>query len=425
VVSPVEWIFLLAVAMIPVAVAVGVLRYGLLGIEVVLRPALLYGLLTLVVALVFGGVTGGLSAILPDGPAPTFVAAAVVAVGLVPVYVRIRRLVARIIDGPAADPLAAMGGVGRAVAGSDTDPVTGVLRSLVAATGAPGVELRSAAGAPLARIGDPVGPDSIEAPVTSAGEHLGTLVVAAPRHGFTDNARELVEVLVPQIAVVVRATALNAALEDARRRLLAATQAERGRLRRDLHDGLGPSLAGVALGLEATGTALRADPDLAEQIVARMRTEVTGAVDEVRRILDDLRPGDLDRLGLVDALRAHTGTPADGLTVEVTADPALDPVAGQRLDPDVEVAAYRIALEAATNARRHAAATRCAVRLSADGDQLCVEVTDDGSGLPDAPPAGIGLVSMQHRAEALGGTFQLRSGAAGTTVLARLPRHRT
>lgn len=421
---PVEWLFVLALGTIPVAVAVGVLRYGLLGIEVVLRPALLYGLLTLLLALVFGGVTAGLSALLPAGPSPTFLAAAAVAIGVVPAYSRIRRFVDRLVDGPAADPLAAVGGVGRVVAGDAADPVTGVLQSVASATGSPGAELRDPADRVVARCGSPVALGTIDVPLTSAGDSLGTLVLAAPRHGFTAAGRALAAALAPQIAVVLQATTLNVALEDARRRLLEATQAERNRLRRDLHDGLGPSLSGVALGLEATRTVLRANPDLAEQILQRARTEVAGAVDEVRRILDGLRPGGLDALGLVEALRTQACRAEDGLSVQVAADPALSAAApGTALDPEVEVAAYRIALEAVTNARRHAGAAHCAVRLSADEGHLGIEVSDDGHGLPAAPREGVGLMSMRHRAEALGGAFELRSGSGGTTVLAQLPRH--
>jgi signal transduction histidine kinase len=425
VVSPVEWLFLLALAMVPVAVAVGVLRYGLLGIEVVLRPALLYGLLTLLVALVFAGVTTGLSAVLPAGPAPTFVAAAVVAIGVVPAHVRIRRFVARLVDGPAGDPLAALGGIGRVMAGDDADPLTGVLQSVVTSTGATAAELCDPRGRVIARYGDRHFLDTLDLALTSAGEDLGTLVLTAPPHGFTDTGRALVAALAPQVAVLVRTTALNVALDDTRRRLLDASQAERDRLRRELHDGLGPSLSGVALGLEATEATLRQNPDAAEQILARISTEVGSAVEEVRRILDGLRPGGLDALGLVDALRAQAAQQVDGLVVEVSAYPGLESGGpGTPLDPEVEAAAYRIAVEALTNARRHADAAHCAVRLWADGDELGIEVSDDGRGFPAAPHEGVGLVSMRHRAEVLGGAFELRSSSSGTTVVARLPRHR-
>ena len=144
-------------------------------------------------------------------------------------------------------------------------------------------------------------------------------------------------------------------------------------------------------------------------------------MDQVRRILDNLRPPTLDALGLVGALRAHAQNSADGLAVQVSAaGPLLTP-----LDPDVEAAAHRIALEALTNVHRHARATRCTVRLATDDSQLFVEIEDDGRGLPAVPRPGVGLASMRYRAESLEGALEVRSGSGGTTVTARLPRQRT
>ena len=216
-----------------------------------------------------------------------------------------------------------------------------------------------------------------------------------------------------------RSVALNTELEDARRHLLDATQAERNRLRRDLHDGLGPSLSGVALGIEAAQAALGSNPARTAQILDRLRAEMIGTVEEIRRIIDGLRPPALDSLGLVGALRTHAAHSADRMAVDVIVDAELSP-----LDPEVEAAAYRIALEAVTNARRHAAAGHCTVRLSTQDDQLRVEVIDDGHGLPAALRDGVGLSSMRHRAERLDGELDVRSGSGGTTVVARLPRGR-
>jgi signal transduction histidine kinase len=387
--APVEWVFNVALVAVPMAVAVGVLRYGLLGIEVVLRPALLYGLLTLLVAVVFAGITAGVSALLPTGPLPTFIAAAVVAVGLVPAHARLRRFVGRLLDGAAADPLAAVSRVGRVVAGAgDAGLISQVLASVAEAVGAPYVALRDARGEIVAQ--QPLDDDApyrttVEIPLSYGGDKLGRLEVAAPPRGLTNAGQALLAALAPQVAVVTHAAALNTQLEDARRHLLDATQAERSRLHRDLHDGLGPSLSGVALGLESVRRALSGNPDRAGRILDRAQAEVRGAVDEVRRILDNLRPPTLDALGLVGALRAHAQDSADGLAVQVAADPLLTP-----LDPDVEAAAYRIALEALTNVHRHACATRCTVRLSADDSQLLVEVNDDGRGLPAVPREGVG-----------------------------------
>ena len=378
---------------------------------------------TLLVAVVFAGITAGVSALLPAGPLPTFIAAAVVAVGLMPAHARLRRFVGRLLDGAAADPLAAVSRVGRVVAGAgDAGLISQVLASVAEAVGAPYVALRDARGEIVAQ--QPLDDDApylttVEIPLSYGGDKLGRLEVAAPPRGLTNAGQALLAALAPQVAVVTHAAALNTQLEDARRHLLDATQAERSRLRRDLHDGLGPSLSGVALGLESVRRALSGNPDRAGRILDRAQAEVRGALDEVRRILDNLRPPTLDALGLVGALRAHAQDGADGLAVQVAADPLLTP-----LDPDVEAAAYRIALEALTNVHRHAGATRCTVQLSADDSQLLVEVHDDGRGLPAVPREGVGLASMRHRAESLDGALEVRSGSGGTTVTARLPRQR-
>jgi signal transduction histidine kinase len=272
----------------------------------------------------------------------------------------------------------------------------------------------------VASHGDETHRPIIETALTYDGEFLGILAVTAPRRGLTDGGRALLAALAPQVAVVARAAALNTELDEARRHLVDATQAERSRLRGDLHDGLAPSLSGVALGLESAQRALRGDPDRAERILQRLHTEVRGAVEEIRRILAGLRPPALDTAGLVGALRANSSDPTGGPAVDVTADADLP-----SLDPDVEAAAYRIAIEALTNARRHAHATHCTVRLSADDSQLRIEVHDDGHGMPAVPHEGIGLTSMRHRAESLGGALEVQSGSAGTTVVARLPGPRS
>jgi signal transduction histidine kinase len=240
----------------------------------------------------------------------------------------------------------------------------------------------------------------------------------------------MIEALAPHVAVVVRAVQLNGELERARLRVLAAAEAERGRLRRDLHDGLGPSLSGVALGLEAAQTALGSDLPLAVELLGRLRTEVSGSIEEVRRIIEGLRPSALDELGLLAAVRAKASDvqhrcAAGGrdLSVDVVAAPA--PCA---LPLDVELAAYRIVDEALTNVVRHSGAAHCRVEIQEGADgEVRIVVSDDGGGLtPSAARlrsagTGIGIPSMRARAESLGGTVEVVTAPAGLTVTASLP----
>ena len=259
-----------------------------------------------------------------------------------------------------------------------------------------------------------------EVPLRYAGRSVGALLVGRRTAGVGLSAadRALLDLVAGPVGIALHAARLANDLAASQQHVLAATGEERARLRRDLHDGLGPSLSGVALGLEAAQLAWD-DPVLRDELLVRLREEVQGAVTEVRRLVDGLRPGALDRAGLVGAIQAHVTTlsAADGIDVVVTAPDELPPLA-----PPVEVAAYRIALEALTNVVRHSGAHACSVALRV-GDGLELEVRDDGVGFPSQPaPGGVGLESMQARAAAVGGTlFVGPANGGGTSVRALLP----
>ena len=208
-----------------------------------------------------------------------------------------------------------------------------------------------------------------------------------------------------------------AELQRARERLVAAREEERRRLRRDLHDGLGPALAGAALKVEAAENLLASDPRAAGKLLADARGQMQAAVADVRRLVYGLRPPALDELGLVGAIREQADRiGADGrLQVDVSAPPDLN-----GLPAAVEVAAYRIAVEAMTNVARHAGADTCTIRLAV-GRELELEIVDDGHGLREGYRAGVGIASMRERAEELGGSCNLEAPASGTRVLAHLP----
>jgi signal transduction histidine kinase len=216
--------------------------------------------------------------------------------------------------------------------------------------------------------------------------------------------------------VIPRQGALVAdALRAERAQLVHAREEERRRLHRDLHDDLGPELAGVALQLSLL-TADATDPAVAERI-EQARGRLRAAVGRVRRIVENLRPAELDGLGLLGAVTRV----ADGLGPAVSCQVVADPL--PKLPAAVETAAYRIAAEAVTNVARHAGATRCTIRLQMRADVLLVEVADNGCGLhPLSDCVGVGLSSMRARAEELGGWFAAGPGpAGGTLVRAGLP----
>ena len=219
---------------------------------------------------------------------------------------------------------------------------------------------------------------------------------------------------------MVRSRRLTDDLARERERVVAATLAERNRLRQDLHDGLGPALSGIALGLEAADQVLDRDPPAAHELLARTRTEAAAAVREIRRVIDDLRPSALDRHGLADAVReAAAGL---GLGRPGGPDFALEVDHLPALAAAVEEAAFRIVAESLTNVVRHADAHTCSVRLARSADDLCISIRDDGAGVAGPRPEGIGLESMRRRATELGGRVVVElARPRGTLVTALLP----
>ncbi len=248
------------------------------------------------------------------------------------------------------------------------------------------------------------------------GRSIGRLWVQ-PRSGedrLGDRDRAAVAEVAPHIGSLVEGARSAALLRESRDRLVRVREEERRRLRRDLHDGLGPVLTGVALMTDVAQNTLVSDPQTARDALVQTRAELSRALDEIRRLVDALRPPVLDELGLVGSI-AQQGERFTGLNVTVEHEGDLG-----SLPAAVEVAAYRIALEAMTNVARHARATSVNVRFRR-GDDLDIEVLDDGAGSL-AWVAGVGITSMSDRATEIGGVLSVGPAASGGgRVAARLP----
>ena len=413
---------------VPFAVAVGVVRHRLLDLQVVVRRTLMFSGMTAGVVVVFAGSTAVLSGAVDGGPLPVATAAALVAVGLTPAQQRLQRAVDRLVYGDRRDPVRAVATLGRQVAErAPDDLVREVLRTVAAALRSPCVVLADTDGMVQARTAPDADGGPLVLPLQVAARDVGRLHIfpRSPRDSWTRQDSELIAVLAQQVAIVAHAAALNAELARSRDGVLAATAEERRRLRAELHDGLGPTLSGIALGLEAAEVALERDLQRAQALLARLRSETQTAGREVRLLIDGLRPVALDGQGLAEALRAFVGglVALAGDRVAVTLDVAepLPP-----LGPDVEAAAYRIVTEAVTNVLRHSGASTCRVAVSAVDAALTLLIEDDGTGLPYQHRDGVGLASMRWRAAELGGTWeaQARPGG-GTCVRVALPLRST
>jgi signal transduction histidine kinase len=352
-------------------------------------------------------------------------ATGLIAVGFQPLRVRLQRAVNRLLYGERDDPYAVLSRLGqRLQATGAPEALLPALTETIAQTlhlpyvavalhaaGEP--ELRLAAAYGLA----PAAP--LQLPITYQAEPVGALLIGprAPDETFTPAEQRLLADIAQQAGVAAHAVRLTADLQRSRERLVTAREEERRRLRRDLHDGLGPQLASQTLTLTAARQLVRQDPAEAEALLAEAIKHAQQSVHDIRRVVYDLRPPALDDLGLVGALRAQAGEfGASGLHFEVEAPEALRP-----LPAAVEVACYRIAQEAMTNAVRHAQAHTCRIRLSVD-DRLVLEVADDGGGFAPDRLAGVGLASMRERAAELGGLLRIETHLGrGTRVWAELP----
>jgi signal transduction histidine kinase len=202
-----------------------------------------------------------------------------------------------------------------------------------------------------------------------------------------------------------------------RRTLIEAQEEERRRLRRDLHDGLGPLLTGLRLNLDAVQAQLTRDPEKALEHLATAREASAEVIADLRGLVYGLRPPALDELGLAGALRLHLGSLAKDSALEVTLE------AAEKLSAPaaVEVAVYRSVSEAVTNVVRHSTARRCRVAVNTRGPGVVLTVDDDGH-VFETWHAGVGLTSMRERAVELGGTFVASSGPSGFHIEVSYPR---
>jgi signal transduction histidine kinase len=428
-----------AALLVPVAIAFAIARHRLWAIDLLLNRTLVYGMLTGIVIGLYVLVVGALSTALA-GHGIVFVS--LVATGLValvfnPLRERLQASVNRLLYGERDDPYLLLSRLGQRLEETLTpDAVLPTLVEMVArALKLPfvAIALPSDRGmAVVASHGTPV-PSPLVLPLVYRQELVGQLLVAprpgsdslsaADRRVFSDLTRQAA-VAVHAGELTAKARRLSAELQQAHTRLVTLREEERRRLRRDLHDGLGPILASVTLQAENARDLLRSDPTEADAVLADLTTQAQTAIADIRRVVYDLRPPALDDLGLIDTVRAH----ADRLTgrdlsIRVEAQEKLPP-----LPAAVEVAAYRIIQEALTNVVRHAEATSCVVDLQIRdtelGEALMVTVTDDGAGLDVPWCDGVGLHSMRARAAELCGTCTITSHPGqgqGTRVTAVLP----
>jgi signal transduction histidine kinase len=416
------WIFGAAALPLPVAIGFAVLARGLYDLRTAANRTLVWVTLSAIVAVAYALVIAGIGGMLHVDRHVSWlpwVAAAVVAISFAPLRDSLQRAINRLTYGRWDEPYDVLAALGQRVEGSaDIGRLLADVAAELRALGLRDVAIVDLDGTVLA--GTPCTHDDVvEMRLGAYGDTVGALRYRPPVTPMRSRDRQLLDDLAGHLGGVLAAQQLTTDLTIARERLVLAREEERRRLRRDLHDGLGPALAGHLLRLDVIAARVAGNGETAADVDS-LREDLRATVADVRRVVEGLRPPALDELGLCGAIqqvtqRLSSGTPT---TVVVEAD-GLPP-----LPAAVEVAAFRIVTEAVTNVVRHAGATTCRAVLSSAHGRLRIDVTDDGRGFArdGQPPAGHGLQTMRERAEELRGRLWVSSAeGAGLSLSAELP----
>jgi signal transduction histidine kinase len=414
-----------ALTIIVVAAGVAILRHGLYNVDLIINRTLVYGILSAGVIGIYVLLVGTLSTLFQStgNLLITLLATGLAALLVQPLRMRLQSGVNRFMYGERDDPYTVLAGLSRQL--KTTLAPSAVLPNIVEAIARnlklPYVALALTHGNRLeiAAAYGSVSGEPIQLPLVYQSETVGQLLVAprAPGEAFTPSERRLLDDIALQAGIAAHAVRLTADLQRSREQLVAAREEERRRLRRDLHDGLGPQLASLTLSIAAARELLRHDVHAADHLLGELSHHAQAAITDIRRIVYDLRPPALDDLGLLLALREQAAAYQQAhLQITIDAPERLP-----ALPAAVEVAAYRIVQEAMTNVVRHSNAQRCVVRLRIDAG-LFIEIEDNGRGLPSDRRSGVGLTSIRERTAELGGTLTIDSAPdRGTHLRVCLP----
>lgn len=407
----------------PVALGVAIMKHRLYDIDQWIKRTLVYVPLTGLIISLYGALVALCNLLFQRqsrNTATTVIATGVVAVLFQPLRTSVQRTVDRYIYGERDDPTSV---ITRLANGLETTNLPNAILPTLAETVAQAlklpfvaIELPNVDGVIVAAASVGERPPEVEVVAMSyQNQVIGQLVVAprAPGESLSPADRSLLNTIAQLAATTARTIQLTNEVQEARVRTVSAREEERRRLRRDLHDGLGPVLASQGLKLAAAHQLLRDKPEVAERLLDDVISQSENTVAEVRRLIYALRPPTLDELGLIEAIREHVevvGTDA-GLQIVVNTPEELPSIPAA-----IEVAAFRVVQEALNNVLRHAQARHCAISITTNG-LLQIQIEDDGVGLPAETRSGVGLQSMRERAIEVGGACIIENGAQGGVVV--------
>lgn len=421
---------------LPVSLTLAVMRYRLYDIDILINRTLVYGALTGTVIAIYALIVGAFGMLFQSSGnlVVALIATGMVAVLFQPLRARLQVLVNRIMYGERDEPLTVLRRLGERleVSTAPEDLLPAIVETVAQALKLPYAEItlrRETEFERAARYGK-VANGVVQFPIPYQSQTIGYLNVSprGPGESLAESDKRLLRQIAQQAGPVTQAVQLTRDLRRSRARLVTAREEERSRLRRDLHDGLGPVLASQGLKIAAVNHLLDSDNQTARQLLKELASQNEATVSEIRRLVYALRPPELDELGLVGAVRDYASgldiQKANGRGLQINIRPPDGELHG--LPAAVEIAAYRIATEALTNVVRHAQAHNCTVKfdIRANGHEkvLWMEIKDDGIGFSKDRKSGVGMNSMRERAEEMWGELRVESiPHQGTRVFASFP----
>jgi signal transduction histidine kinase len=424
---------------LPVGAGIGMLRYRLYDVDVVINRTVLFGLLAAFITAVYVGIVVGVGTLVGQrgNLFLSIVATALIALAFQPVRLRARHFANRLVYGKRATPYEVLSTFSDQLGGaySTVEILPRMARMIGEATGAErsrvwirvGGELRPAAvwpaeatlGTPLRSAGDklPAFPEEERAfPVRHQGALLGALSVATSRRETLDPTQEsLLSDLAGQAGLILRNVQLIEEVRASRQRLVTAQDEERRRLERNIHDGAQQQLVALAVKLRLARTLAGKDADRAQSLLDELQRETQETLENLRDLARGIYPPLLADQGLAAALEAQAR--------KVPFPVRVEPNGVGRYPADAEATAYFCVLEALQNAAKYAQASRAVVRLAEADSRLVFSVSDDGAGFDvHRITGGTGLQNMADRVEAVGGSLEVSSAPGrGTTVTGRIP----
>ncbi len=424
---------------VPTAFLVAIFRYHLWDLDIVIRKTVVYAVLAAFVTVVYAAIVAGSSQLVGgDSLFLSIAATATVAALFQPVRRRATRIANRLVFGRRADPYEVLAGFSERVGGTyaTEDVLSRMARVIAEGVGGERAEVWLGAGTDEHLVASwpeetsPIGTADHVAAVRHGTEMLGEIRVRkASSEPITPAEAKLLDDLASQAGLVLRNVGLTLDLQarvdelarqaeelrTSRIRIVAAHDAERRRLERNIHDGAQQHLVALSVKLRLAKALAARDPRRGVEMLLTLAHETDVARGTLLDLASGIYPAVLEERGIGPALEDQARAGATAVVVET------DGVG--RLPVETEAAVYFVCLEAVQNAAKHARANRIDVRLATDGSDLRFEVTDDGVGFDAGEVAtGSGLANMRDRLAAFGGEVDLTSTpGAGTTVLGRIP----